>query len=176
MFGGQLTGAAPFAPDDAINPTAVAYAGDTNNIEREISRGERISTNISGDRAFPAIFADLIAFRDNLRSNAVSALATDAVVNALDDVRVQAGSSGVVLHLYLGTEVTNEPIEGATYSTHDMGTVTLAVSSAQRSRHDHLVDVEERCADRSSGFVLIGVQPLGGRAITTGMSRSVLVW
>lgn len=78
VFAGQKTATTPFVPDSAAHPTAVAYAGDNNNINREISKGDRIATNITGDRVFPGVFADLIAFRDHLLANNAAGLAADA--------------------------------------------------------------------------------------------------
>jgi flagellar hook-associated protein 3 FlgL len=77
IFAGQKTGTVPFVPDSANNPSVVAYTGDTNNIDREISKGDRLATNITGDHVFPGVFADLIAFRDHLLSNNVGGLGTD---------------------------------------------------------------------------------------------------
>lgn len=77
VFAGQETATQPFVPDSANHPTAVAYAGDTNNIDREISKGVRVATNISGNRVFPGVFSDLIALRDHLLANNTTALATD---------------------------------------------------------------------------------------------------
>ena len=78
IFAGQKTATVPFVPDSATTPTVVTYAGDTNNINREIARGDRIAVNITGDRVFPGIFADLITFRDHLTANNATAIATDA--------------------------------------------------------------------------------------------------
>lgn len=78
IFAGQETATAPFVPDSATHPTVVTYAGDTNGINREIAKGDRIATNITGDRVFPGVFADLIAFRDHLLANDTAALGADA--------------------------------------------------------------------------------------------------
>ena len=40
--------------DSTVFPTAVSYVGDVNVIDREISMQERVSTNVTGDRLFPA--------------------------------------------------------------------------------------------------------------------------
>lgn len=77
IFAGQETSTTPFVPDSAVHPTAVAYNGDANNIDREISKGVRVATNISGNRVFPGVFADLIAFRDHLLANNTGALGAD---------------------------------------------------------------------------------------------------
>jgi flagellar hook-associated protein 3 FlgL len=78
IFAGQKISTTPFVPDSATFPTTVAYAGDTNNVDREIAKGDRLATNISGNRVFPGVFADLIAFRDHLLSNNAVALAADS--------------------------------------------------------------------------------------------------
>src|SRR5205814_6135241 len=77
IFAGQKTGTSPFVPDSTANPTVVAYAGDTSSIQREVSRGDRLATNVTGNRVFPTIFTDLIAFRDNLRANNAAGLQVD---------------------------------------------------------------------------------------------------
>lgn len=78
IFAGQKTDTQPFVPDNPANPGTVTYAGDTNAVEREISQGERIVVNISGDRVFPGVIADLISLRDHLRANDTTALQGDA--------------------------------------------------------------------------------------------------
>lgn len=78
IFAGQKTDTQPFVPDSVVNPTVVTYAGDTNGVYREVSQGERVNTNVTGDRTFPGVIADLISFRDHLRANNATALQTDA--------------------------------------------------------------------------------------------------
>lgn len=97
LFAGHETATAPFTLDNPANPTLATYNGDTNTIGREISRGERVTTNITGDRVFPQVFADLIAFRDQLRTNnqagisaSVGALA--ARLDASLDLRSEVGT------------------------------------------------------------------------------------
>ncbi len=97
IFAGQKTATTPFVPDDVNHPTTVTYAGDTNNINREIAKDDRVATNITGNRLFPGVFADLIAFRDHLLANNSAGLATDAdhVAQRLDEtleVRSEVGS------------------------------------------------------------------------------------
>jgi flagellar hook-associated protein 3 FlgL len=77
IFAGHKTNTQPFVPDVPANPTTVAYNGDTGLIQREISRGELVPTNITGDRVFPQVFTTLIAFRDHLQTNNVTLLAAD---------------------------------------------------------------------------------------------------
>lgn len=77
IFAGHKTNTQPFVPDVPGNPTVVAYAGDTGLVQREVSRGELVPTNITGDRVFPQVFATLIAFRDHLQSNNVPLVAAD---------------------------------------------------------------------------------------------------
>lgn len=78
IFAGQKTDTQPFVPDSTTNPSVCTYAGDTNGVYREVSQGERLNTNITGDRTFPGVIADLITLRDHLRSNDANALQTDA--------------------------------------------------------------------------------------------------
>ena len=78
VFAGQKTDTQPFVPDSTTNPTVVTYAGDANGIYREVSQGDRLNVNLTGDRVFPGVIADLIAFRDHLRSNDAAALQVDA--------------------------------------------------------------------------------------------------
>lgn len=78
IFGGHQTTAPPFAPDVPANPTVVNYSGDAGAIQRGISAGERVDVNIPGDQLFGGVFNTLITFRDNLRSNNLVALQTDA--------------------------------------------------------------------------------------------------
>lgn len=123
IFAGQKTDTQPFVPDNATNPTVVTYAGDSNGVAREVSQGDRLNTNVTGDRTFPGVIADLIAFRDHLRSNNASALQTDAdaIGNRLDEAlelrsevgakmnRVQTGISRLEdEHTMLLTLVSNE--------------------------------------------------------------------
>lgn len=88
IFAGHQTGAPPFTPDVVGAPTAVAYTGDIGALNREISQAERVATNITGDRAFPALFTNLIQFRDALTNNDGAALSVsvDQVQVSLDDL------------------------------------------------------------------------------------------
>ncbi len=99
IFAGHKTNTQPFVPDVPGNPTTVAYAGDTGLIQREVSRGELVPTNITGDRVFPQVFATLIAFRDHLQSNSVSLVAADgdAIAARLEstlELRSELGAKG----------------------------------------------------------------------------------
>ncbi len=76
MFAGFQTGTKPFTPN-AATPTAIPYAGDSGQINREIGDGETVSVNIPGDQVFNGVFNSLMTFRDNLRSNNVAGLQTD---------------------------------------------------------------------------------------------------
>jgi flagellar hook-associated protein 3 FlgL len=96
IFAGHQTGTAPFVPDVPGNPTVVNYVGDTGAIQREIGDGERVDVNITGDQVFTPLFATLIQFRDDLRSNDASALQSDpAALNAeIDRVLQVTGGIG----------------------------------------------------------------------------------
>jgi flagellin-like hook-associated protein FlgL len=62
-------------------------------VYRQISQGERIATNITGDRVTPGVLSELIAFRDQFTSNDGTALPTDA--DAMDtrlDEKLELGS------------------------------------------------------------------------------------
>jgi len=69
IFAGHQTNSAPFVPDNATAPTAVTYAGDAGQRQREITPGERVTVNITGDRVFPDLYASLIGLRDALNTN-----------------------------------------------------------------------------------------------------------
>ncbi len=85
VFGGTRTLSAPFVAtrnaDDEV--TAVAYTGNSADIEIAISEGVRVATNVPGDGVFLStgaqstdIFQMLIDIRDNLRAGDVGALTT----------------------------------------------------------------------------------------------------
>jgi flagellar hook-associated protein 3 FlgL len=76
IFGGFQTTAAPFTPN-AAPPTAIPYAGDSGQINREIGPNDRLSVNVPGDQVFSGVFTALMQFRDNLRTNNVAGLQTD---------------------------------------------------------------------------------------------------
>ena len=97
IFSGLETRTAPFVPDDPNTPTLVTYAGDSGSTDREISRGVRVGTNITGNRGFPAVFQTLIQLRDNLLANNATAIGNDAtaLTSALDtihELRSEIGS------------------------------------------------------------------------------------
>lgn len=85
VFAGSRTKTAPFVtsrnPDGDI--TAVSYAGNSEEIEIEISEGVRVAANTPGDEVFldvsaqsTDIFETLIDIRDNLKAGNVGALTT----------------------------------------------------------------------------------------------------
>lgn len=78
IFAGHQTTTLPFAPDVPGNPTVVNYSGDAGAIQREIGSGERLDVNVPGDQLFSGVFNALITFRDNLRTNNLAGLQTDA--------------------------------------------------------------------------------------------------
>ena len=69
MFAGHRTGTAPFVPDLAAYPGAVTYVGDTGEITRELGQGDRMVSNLTGDRTFSAAYTTLIQLRDDLMGN-----------------------------------------------------------------------------------------------------------
>src|SRR5690606_21584635 len=50
IVSGHQTDAPPLVPDLPNPPTVVNYVGDTGAIEREISEGERMAVNVTGDQ------------------------------------------------------------------------------------------------------------------------------
>ena len=97
LFAGHLTTTTPFVPDIAGNPTTVTYNGDTGAMQREFAEGERVQTNLTGDRAWPGVFAALIQFRNDLKGNDLTALglssgALDAQLEAVLGLRSELGS------------------------------------------------------------------------------------
>ena len=53
LFAGHQTGTVPFVPDVAATPTVVNYVGDTGLVRREVSQGELVESNITGNRGSP---------------------------------------------------------------------------------------------------------------------------
>ena len=85
IFAGHRTGAAPFVPDVSGYPGAINYVGDNGELRRELAQGDRLTTNLTGDR-LSGIYTTLIDLRDNLMANDVPAVAADsATVSARMD-------------------------------------------------------------------------------------------
>jgi flagellar hook-associated protein 3 FlgL len=76
LFAGHKTSTKPFTEDVPGNPSVLTYNGDAGVINREIAQGERVQANVNGTVLFPAVFINLIAFRDALNTNNLPAVRT----------------------------------------------------------------------------------------------------
>ena len=96
IFAGQQTQTAPFVEDVPGNASAVTYAGDNGSIQREISDGEQMPVNLQGNAIFTPLFNSLIAFRDALNPNDLSAIgsASTNMGTSLDTVLQARGEIG----------------------------------------------------------------------------------
>ncbi len=97
IFAGQQTQTVPFAENTPGAPTAVTYAGDAGQVQREIADGQQIPVNVNGGQLFAPIFQKLIALRDALQSNNVAVVSTasagiSAEVDNVLAARTQVGA------------------------------------------------------------------------------------
>lgn len=96
IFSGHQTQTPPFAEDVPGQPTAITYAGDAGQVQREIGDREQMPVNLQGAPIFMPLLADLIAFRDALNTNDLNgvAAASGNMSNALDGVLQARGEIG----------------------------------------------------------------------------------
>lgn len=96
IFAGHQTQTAPFTEDVPGQPTAITYAGDAGQVQREIGDREQMPVNLQGAPIFMPLFADLIAFRDALSTNNMGgvAAASGDMSTALDTVLQARGEIG----------------------------------------------------------------------------------
>lgn len=153
IFAGHQTDAAPLVEDVPGAPTVVNYVGDTGAVEREISPGERMTVNITGDRLFPDMLATLIQFRDQLQSNDVAGL--QGAANAIND------QLDVVLEL--------RGEMGARERRLDLTEARLQDSDVRIQQE--LADIEE--ADLAEAIVELQMRDLGYQAALSATSRAL---
>lgn len=92
-------------------PVSITWQGDTGLRTRRISAQDAVAVNVIGDQAFGGIFDDLIALRDNLRSNAPGATIGNSLADidrALDSVLNTRADVGARLNRFEATVYRSE--------------------------------------------------------------------
>jgi flagellar hook-associated protein 3 FlgL len=159
IFSGHQTQTAPFVEDVPGQPTAITYAGDAGQVQREIGDREQMPVNLQGAPIFMPLFADLIAFRDALNTNDMGgvAAASGDMSTALDNVLQARGEIGarsrrldladsrledVTLHLQMNlsniedADITKEVVDMQTRET----ALQAALAATGRSLTTSLLD------------------------------------
>lgn len=101
VLSGYQTATPPFAISGGAGSRVVAYQGDAGAIQREISPGQTMQVNVTGNTALPAVFSAIIQVENDLQ-NGNGAAAGGADLQALD----QAHDGLLVAQATVGAGVT----------------------------------------------------------------------
>lgn len=101
VLSGFQTNTVPFAVNGAMGSRGVTYQGDSGAIKREISPGQTMQINATGNTALPAVFSAMIQVENDLlagNTSAVGGADLQAIDQAQDGLLLAQGTVGASIN------------------------------------------------------------------------------